>query len=153
LILGDILHSRVARSDIFGLQKMGATVSVCAPPTLLPVGIEQFGVKVFADVKTALENCDAVIVLRLQLEREAAGFIPSLREYNTFFALTDETLAAVTHKVFVLHPGPVNREIELSSMVTDRDDTMGKSESLILKQVTNGVAVRMAVLKLLLEQS
>ncbi len=153
LILGDILHSRVARSDIFGLQKMGATVSVCAPPTLLPVGIEQFGVKVFADVKKALENCDAVIVLRLQLEREAAGFIPSLREYNTFFALTDESLATVTHKVFVLHPGPVNREIELSSVVTDRDDTAGKSKSLILKQVTNGVAVRMAVLKLLLEPS
>jgi aspartate carbamoyltransferase catalytic subunit len=132
---------------------MGAVVSVCAPPTLLPVGIEHFGVKTFADVRTALENCDAVIVLRLQLEREAAGFIPTLREYNTFFALTDETLAAVTHKVFVLHPGPVNREIELSSVVTDRDDTTGKSNSLILKQVTNGVAVRMAVLKLLLGHS
>lgn len=150
LILGDILHSRVARSNIFGLRKMGASVSVCAPPTLLPVGIEHFGVKVFADIRQALEQCDAAIVLRLQLEREAAGFIPTLREYNTFFALTDEALSKVSHKIFVLHPGPVNREIELSSVVTDRDDTSGKSESLILRQVTNGVAVRMAVLKVLL---
>ncbi|MCS7012028.1 MAG: aspartate carbamoyltransferase catalytic subunit [Chloroherpetonaceae bacterium] len=149
LILGDILHSRVARSNIFGLQKMGARVSVCAPPTLLPVGIEHFGVQVFTRLQEALQACDAVIVLRLQLEREAAGFVPTLREYNTFFALTDEALAKVTHKVFVLHPGPVNREIELSSVVTDRDDTAGKSESLILKQVTNGVAVRMAVLSVL----
>ncbi|MFN3385667.1 MAG: aspartate carbamoyltransferase catalytic subunit [Candidatus Thermochlorobacter sp.] len=150
LILGDILHSRVARSNIFGLRKMGASVSVCAPPTLLPVGIEHFGVKVFANIAQALEQCDAAIVLRLQLEREAAGFIPTLREYNTFFALTDEALSKVSHKIFVLHPGPVNREIELSSVVTDRDDTSGKSESLILRQVTNGVAVRMAVLKVLL---
>ncbi len=150
LILGDILHSRVARSNIFGLRKMRASVSVCAPPTLLPVGIEHFGVKVFADISQALEQCDAAIVLRLQLEREAAGFIPTLREYNTFFALTDEALSKVSHKIFVLHPGPVNREIELSSVVTDRDDTSGKSESLILRQVTNGVAVRMAVLKVLL---
>lgn len=151
LILGDILHSRVARSNIFGLQKMGASVAVCAPPTLLPVGIEHFGVKVLARVPDALQASDAVIVLRLQLEREAAGFVPTLREYNTFFALTDEALANVSHKIFVLHPGPVNREVELSSVVTDRDDTAGKSESLILKQVTNGVAVRMAVLNLLFE--
>lgn len=153
LILGDILHSRVARSNIFGLRKMGALVSVCAPPTLLPVGIEHFGAKVFANISDALEQCDAAIALRLQLEREAAGFIPTLREYNAFFALTDDALSKVSHKVFVLHPGPVNREVELSSVVTDRDDTAGKSESLILKQVTNGVAVRMAVLKLLLNDA
>lgn len=153
LILGDILHSRVARSNIFGLRKMGALVSVCAPPTLLPVGIEYFGATVFANISDALERCDAAIVLRLQLEREAAGFIPTLREYNAFFALTDDALSKVSHKIFVLHPGPVNREVELSSVVTDRDDTAGKSESLILKQVTNGVAVRMAVLKLLLNDA
>jgi aspartate carbamoyltransferase catalytic subunit len=153
LILGDILHSRVARSNIFGLRTMGAHVSVCAPPTLLPPFVEALDVTVYHNLSDALQNADAAIVLRLQLEREAAGYIPSIREYNHFFALTDESLSALSEKIFVLHPGPVNREIELSSVVTDRDDSSGKSESLILTQVTNGVAVRMAVLSLLLANS
>lgn len=158
LILGDILHSRVARSNIFGLQTLGAHVSVCAPPTLLPRGIEQFGVEVFTDLRAALRQCDAVNVLRIQLEREAGGYLPSLSEYHRFYGLTDEALSAASKKIFVLHPGPMNREIEISSAVADRvsprmpntPDADAPSESLILRQVTNGVAVRMAVLKLLL---
>jgi aspartate carbamoyltransferase catalytic subunit len=150
LILGDILHSRVARSNIFGLVTMGAKVSVCAPPTLLPVGIESFGVEVFSHLDDALENQDAIIVLRIQLEREAGGYIPSIPEYTRFYGLTDERLAKLQKKVFVLHPGPINREIELSSSVADRTNAKSLSESRIVSQVTNGVAVRMAVLKTLL---
>ncbi|MDX2128445.1 MAG: aspartate carbamoyltransferase catalytic subunit [Chloroherpetonaceae bacterium] len=159
LILGDILHSRVARSNIFGLTTMGAKVGVCAPPTFLPVGIETWGneenpIEIFTDVKKAVKWCDAVIVLRLQLEREAAGYIPSIREYRNFFSLTDDALVAASREVFVMHPGPVNREIEISGTVADRVDIDapigGLSGSLILKQVSNGVAVRMAALQLLL---
>jgi aspartate carbamoyltransferase catalytic subunit len=152
LILGDVLHSRVARSNIFGLQTMGAQVSVCAPPTLLPPHIPEFGVTVYSNLSKALASCDAVIVLRLQLEREASGFIPSVREYSRFFGLTDDAISAVGKKIVVLHPGPMNREIEISSSVADRlsPDADVASESVILRQVTRGVAVRMAVLKLLL---
>ncbi|MBC8044299.1 MAG: aspartate carbamoyltransferase catalytic subunit [Rhizobacter sp.] len=159
LILGDILHSRVARSNIFGLQTLGAKVSLCAPPTLLPREIHRLGVTVFTDIREAIRNCDAVNVLRIQLEREAGGFIPSLSEYHRFYGLTEEAVAVASKKIFILHPGPINREIEISSSVADRfgsdaqEMPQAKSESLILRQVTNGVAVRMAVLHLLLSSS
>ncbi len=150
LIMGDILHSRVARSNIFGLRAMGASVSLCAPPTLLPAGIEEFGVTLYANLEQAVQNCDAAIVLRLQLERETAGFIPSLREYTRFFSLTEDALAKRDKKLFVLHPGPMNREVEISSAVADSELHDKASQSLILEQVTSGVAVRMAVLQRLL---
>ncbi|NTV45999.1 MAG: aspartate carbamoyltransferase catalytic subunit [Chlorobiales bacterium] len=150
LILGDILHSRVARSNIFGLKTMGAKVSVCAPPTLLPAGIESFGVQIYNDLDKALEDVDAVVVLRLQLEREAGGYIPSIPEYTRFYGLTDERMERLKKKIYVLHPGPINREIELSNSVADRTDSDTLSDSRIISQVTNGVAVRMAVLKELL---
>lgn len=150
LILGDILHSRVARSNIFGLTTMGAKVSVCAPPTLLPAGIESFGVTIYNDLDHALQDADAVIVLRIQLEREAGGYIPSVREYTKFYGLTDERLEKIRKKVYVLHPGPINREVELSNSVADRTNSDRLSDSRIVSQVTNGVAVRMAVLKELL---
>lgn len=149
LILGDILHSRVARSNIFGLQTMGAQVLLCAPPTLLPTKIEDFGVAVYHDIASAVQNCDAAIVLRLQLERETSGFIPSLREYTRYFSLTNEVLEKRAKKIFVLHPGPMNREIEIAGSIADSalPDGDSSSESLILRQVTSGVAVRMAVLQ------
>lgn len=150
LIVGDILHSRVARSNIFGLRAMGASVSLCAPPTLLPAKIEEFGVTLYANLERAVASCDAAIVLRLQLERETAGFIPSLREYSRFFSLTSEALAKRKNKIFVLHPGPMNREIEISSAVADSAAVNEVPQSLILEQVASGVAVRMAVLKRLL---
>jgi aspartate carbamoyltransferase catalytic subunit len=152
LILGDILHSRVARSNIFGLRTMGAQVLVCAPPTLLPPMIETFGVSVFHDIETAIQHCDAAIVLRLQLERETSGFIPSIREYTRYFSLTQAVLQKSAKKIFVLHPGPINREIEIAGSIADRalPDGDSASESLILRQVTSGVAVRMAVLQHLL---
>jgi aspartate carbamoyltransferase catalytic subunit len=144
LIMGDILHSRVARSNIFGLRTMGTHVSLCAPPTLLPANIDEFGVTLYTNLAHAVQDCDAAIVLRLQLERETAGFIPSLREYTRFFSLTEEILSKRDKKLFVLHPGPMNREVEISSTVAD------SHQSLILEQVTSGVAVRMAVLQTLL---
>lgn len=147
LILGDILHSRVARSNIFGLQKMGAEVSVCAPTTLMPTAIDAFGVKVHHDLNRAVSDVDAVIVLRIQLERESGGYIPSINEYSSFYALTDEKLAELKQKLVVLHPGPINREIELSGHIADETGEKAMSESKILNQVTNGIAVRMAVLK------
>ncbi|MFQ3598740.1 MAG: aspartate carbamoyltransferase catalytic subunit [Chloroherpetonaceae bacterium] len=150
LIMGDVLHSRVARSNIFGLRTMGAHVSLCAPPTLLPANIDDFGVSLFSNLAHAVQNCDAAIVLRLQLERETAGFIPSLREYTRFFSLTEEVLAQRDKKLFVLHPGPMNREVEISSAVADSELHDKASQSLILEQVTSGVAVRMAVLQRLL---
>lgn len=150
LIMGDILHSRVARSNIFGLRTMGAHVSLCAPPTLLPANIDDFGVSLFAKLEDAVQDCDAAIVLRLQLERETAGFIPSLREYTRFFSLTEDILAKRDKKLFVLHPGPMNREVEISSTIADSQHHDKSSQSLILEQVTSGVAVRMAVLQKLL---
>jgi len=142
-IVGDILHSRVARSNIFGLLKMGAEVGVCGPMTLLPRGIETLGVKVFPRVEEAIEWADALNVLRLQLERMNAGFIPSLREYNRFYGITSPRLERASHDLLILHPGPINRGVEIDSDVADG------AHSVILKQVTNGVAVRMAVLYLL----
>jgi len=142
-IVGDVLHSRVARSNIWGLRKMGAEVAVCGPKSLLPHAIEEFGVTVFPRVEEAIEWAQALNVLRLQLERMTAGYIPSLREYNRVFGVTRERLDRAQRDVLILHPGPMNRGVEIDSDVADGP------HSVILNQVTNGVAVRMAVLYLL----
>ncbi|MGQ0715148.1 MAG: aspartate carbamoyltransferase catalytic subunit [Gemmatimonadaceae bacterium] len=142
-IVGDVLHSRVARSNIWGLTKMGAEVAVCGPRSLLPRNIAEFGVTVFKRIEEAIEWAEALNVLRLQLERMQAGYIPSLREYNRVFGVTRERLDRAPRDVLVLHPGPMNRGVEIDSDVADGE------HSVILDQVTNGVAVRMAVLYLL----
>ncbi len=142
-IVGDILHSRVARSNIFGLLKLGAEVAVCGPVTLLPSGIDALGVRVFRRVEEAIEWADVLNVLRLQLERMTAGFVPSLREYNRFYGISARRLALAARELLILHPGPMNRGVEIDSGVADGP------HSVILEQVTNGVAVRMAVLYLL----
>jgi aspartate carbamoyltransferase catalytic subunit len=142
-IVGDVLHSRVARSNIWGLAKMGAEVAVCGPRSLLPSAIDAFGVTVFDRVEDALEWADALNVLRLQLERMTGGYIPSLREYNRVFGITRARLERAGRDVVILHPGPMNRGVEIDSDVADGPC------SVILDQVTNGVAVRMAVLYLL----
>ena len=142
-ICGDSLHSRVARSNIWGLLKLGAEVAVCGPPTLLPRGIAELGVTVFHRIDDAIRSADALNVLRLQLERMQAGFIPSLREYNRVFGVTSERLSRAPRDLVILHPGPMNRGVEIDSDVADGE------HSVILPQVTNGVAVRMAVLYLL----
>jgi len=142
-IVGDVLHSRVARSNIWGLAKMGAEVAVCGPRSLLPSAIDAFGVTVFDRVEDALEWADALNVLRLQLERMTAGYIPSLREYNRVFGITRARLERAARDIIILHPGPMNRGVEIDSDVADGPC------SVILDQVTNGVAVRMAVLYLL----
>ncbi|MCJ7627824.1 MAG: aspartate carbamoyltransferase catalytic subunit [Longimicrobiales bacterium] len=142
-VIGDVLHSRVARSNFFGLLKMGAEVAVCGPKTLLPMRIEELGVKVFPRVEEALEWADVINVLRLQLERMEGGYIPSLREYNRFFGITQARLDAAGRDILILHPGPMNRGVEIDSDVADGPNQV------ILQQVTNGVAVRMAVLYLL----
>jgi aspartate carbamoyltransferase catalytic subunit len=142
-IVGDVLHSRVARSNIWALEKMGAQVAVCGPRSLLPNAIEEFGVIVFKRIEEAIEWAEALNVLRLQLERMTAGYIPSLREYNRVFGISRERLERAPHDIVVLHPGPINRGVEIDSDVADGP------HSVILDQVTNGVAVRMAVLYLL----
>jgi aspartate carbamoyltransferase catalytic subunit len=142
-ICGDIMHSRVARSNIWGLLKLGAQVAVCGPASLLPLGIEQLGVSVFHRIEAAIEWADALNVLRLQLERMQGGYIPSLREYNRVFGVTVERLERAPRDLVILHPGPMNRGVEIDSRVADGP------HSVILDQVTNGVAVRMAVLYLL----
>ena len=142
-IVGDVLHSRVARSNIFGLRTLGAEVAVCGPRTLLPRGIEEMGVRVLRRVEDAIEWADCLNVLRLQLERMQAGYVPSLREYNRFYGVTSERVAAARKELLILHPGPMNRGVEIDSDVADGP------HSVILNQVTNGVAVRMAVLYLL----
>jgi aspartate carbamoyltransferase catalytic subunit len=142
-IVGDVLHSRVARSNIYGLVKLGAEVAVCGPRTLLPRGIEEMGVRVFDRVETAIEWADVLNILRLQLERMEGGYVPSLREYNHIWGVSSQRLAAVDRELLILHPGPMNRGVEIDSDVADGP------HSVILQQVTNGVAVRMAVLYLL----
>jgi aspartate carbamoyltransferase catalytic subunit len=142
-ICGDVLHSRVARSNIWGLQKLGAEVAVCGPRSLLPRAIAEMGVTVFDRIENAIEWADALNVLRLQLERMEGGYIPSLREYNRVFGVTRERLERAPRDILIMHPGPMNRGVEIDSDVADGP------HSVILEQVTNGVAVRMAVLYLL----
>ena len=143
-IVGDITHSRVARSNIWGMGKLGAEVRVCGPPTLIPPDIERMGVKVFYSPEEALEEVDVIMMLRIQKERQKGGLLPSLNEYKEFFSLTQEKLDLARGDALVMHPGPVNRGVELPAKIAD-----GK-RSIILDQVTNGVAVRMAILYLLL---
>jgi aspartate carbamoyltransferase catalytic subunit len=142
-ICGDVLHSRVARSNIWGLLKLGAEVAVCGPRSLLPNAIDQMGVRVFGRIEEAIEWAEALNILRLQLERMQAGYIPSLREYNRVFGVTRERLERAPGDIVVMHPGPMNRGVEIDSDVADGP------HSVILDQVTNGVAIRMAVLYLL----
>lgn len=142
-IIGDILHSRVALSNIFCLQKLGAEVMVCGPTTLMPKYIHSLGVKVEHNLRKALEWCDVANMLRIQLERQDIKFFPSLREYTMLFGLNKDLLDSLSKKIVVMHPGPINRGVEITSDVAD------SSQSIILEQVENGVAVRMAVLFLL----
>ncbi len=139
-IVGDIAHSRVARSNIWGLTKLGAKVTVCAPEMLLPVGIEKTGVKTSSNIDEALKNADAVNVLRMQFERDEGAAFPEQLDYFKRFGITGERLAKAKKDIVVMHPGPINRGIEMSSEVADG------ANSVILEQVTNGIAVRMAVL-------
>jgi aspartate carbamoyltransferase catalytic subunit len=141
-IVGDIAHSRVARSDIYGLTAMGARVRVCGPPTMIPPGIDNLGAQVYYDMDRAVEGADAVMMLRLQLERQASGLFPGVREYAKLFGLNPERLKRAARHALVMHPGPMNRGVEISSDVAD-------STPVILEQVTNGVAIRMAVMFLL----
>jgi aspartate carbamoyltransferase catalytic subunit len=143
VIVGDLAHSRVARSNIHGLVTMGAEVVVCGPPTLMPVDIERLGVAVEFDLKKALEGADAVNVLRIQLERQEKGLFPSVDEYRRVWGVNREVLQRAKKDCIVMHPGPMNRGIEIAQDVADGE------RSVILDQVTNGVAVRMAVLYLL----
>lgn len=146
VIVGDILHSRVALSNIYCLQKLGAEVMVCGPTTLIPKYIDQLGVKVEHDLKNALEWCDVANMLRIQLERQDIKYFPSLREYSMQYGLTKEILDGLSKKIVVMHPGPINRGVEITSDVADSD------QAIILDQVENGVAVRMAVIYLLASQ-
>ena len=142
-ICGDVLHSRVARSNIWGLKHVGAEVAVCGPRSLMPNAIEEFGVTVFNRIEEAIEWADALNVLRLQFERMTGGYIPSSREYNRVFGVSRERLERAPRDILILHPGPMNRGVEIDSDVADGP------HSVILHQVTNGVAIRMAVLYLL----
>jgi aspartate carbamoyltransferase catalytic subunit len=142
-IIGDISHSRVALSNIHGLLKMGAKVTLCGPATLIPREIEKLGVDVSYHVDEVLSRVDIINVLRIQLERQDSGLFPSLREYHNYFGITRERLDKLTQPITIIHPGPINRGVEISSDVADSE------HSLILNQVTNGVAIRMAVLYLL----
>jgi aspartate carbamoyltransferase catalytic subunit len=144
LIVGDIAHSRVARSDLHGLTAMGAEVTVCGPATLIPVGLEQLGVAVCEDLDCAIRGAQVVIALRIQLERQERGLFPSLREYSERFGVTAQRLDRAAPGVTVMHPGPINRGLEIAPDVADAGYT------LICNQVTNGVAVRMALLFMLM---
>ncbi|MGC8863117.1 MAG: aspartate carbamoyltransferase catalytic subunit [Armatimonadota bacterium] len=144
LIVGDIMHSRVARSNLWGLSKMGAEVRLCGPRTLLPAEVEKLPVKVFTDLDSAIEGVDVVNVLRIQLERMDRGFFPSIREYTNLFGINKARLRRAQKDVLVMHPGPMNRGIEITPEVADGEFAV------ITDQVTNGVAVRMALLYLLL---
>ena len=142
-IIGDILHSRVALSNIFCLQKLGAEVMVCGPTTLIPKYISSLGVKVEYNLQKALEWCDVANMLRIQLERQDIKYFPSLREYVQQYGLTKSRLDSLSKKIIIMHPGPINRGVEITSEVADSE------QSIILQQVENGVAIRMAVLYLL----
>lgn len=142
-IVGDILHSRVARSDIFAMQKMGMEVRVCGPPTLLPRHVEALGVQKFTAIEAAIADVDIIMMLRIQLERMGAGLFSTLREYSKLFGLNLDRLKAARPDVLIMHPGPINRGVEIAPEVADGP------YSLILDQVANGVAIRMALLYLL----
>lgn len=142
-IFGDILHSRVALSNIFCLKKLGAEVIVCGPPTLIPKHIHELGVGVSHDVRKTLEWCDVANILRIQLERQDIKYFPSLREYAQYFGINKTLLDSLDKPIVIMHPGPINRGVEITSDVADSE------HSIILQQVENGVAVRMAVLYLL----
>jgi aspartate carbamoyltransferase catalytic subunit len=143
VIIGDILHSRVALSNIFALQKLGAEVMVCGPATLLPKHITELGVRVTLDLREALEWCDVANVLRIQMERQQVKYFPSLREYSLYYGINRKLLDSLRKPITIMHPGPINRGVELNSNVADSE------HAIILEQVENGVAVRMAVLYLL----
>jgi aspartate carbamoyltransferase catalytic subunit len=145
-IIGDILHSRVALSNIFCLKKLGAEVRVCGPTTLIPKYITSLGVQVSHDVQETLQWCDVANVLRIQLERLQVKYFPSLREYSLYFGINKKMLDELDHNIVLMHPGPINRGVELTS------DAADSRQSIILNQVENGVAVRMAVLYLLAQQ-
>jgi len=142
-IVGDIQHSRVARSNIFGMQKMGMQVRVCGPPTLLPRHLERLGVEVFTRIEAAIADVDIIMMLRVQLERQGGGFFPTLREYSKLFGLNVDRLKAAKQNVLIMHPGPINRGVEIAPEVADGP------YSLILNQVENGLAIRMGLLYLL----
>ena len=143
VIIGDVLHSRVALSNIHCLQKLGAEVAVCGPSTLIPKYINSLGVHHYSDLKEALNWCDVANVLRIQLERQDVNYFPSLREYSMVYGVNKELLDSLEKEIVVMHPGPINRGVELSSDVADSD------HAIILDQVENGVAIRMAVMYLL----
>ncbi len=138
-IMGDIAHSRVARSDIIGFSKMGATVSVCAPETMIPMGIEQLGCQVAPNIETCLADADVIMMLRIQKERQGNILFPTEREYAALFGLNTQRLSLAKKDALIMHPGPMNRGVEISSDIADCD------RSIILEQVTNGVALRMAL--------
>ena len=142
-IVGDVKHSRVARSNIYGLNKLGAEVVLAGPSTLLPSNLQDMGVKVYTDVEKAVEGADVVMGLRIQLERQKKGLFPSIREYNKYFGIDERRLSMAKPDTILMHPGPVNRGVELNPQVADG------SQSVINQQVTNGVCVRMAVLNML----
>ena len=142
-IVGDIAHSRVARSNIYGLRTMGAKVSVCGPATLMPRGIEQLGVDVYHHIDDVIPQVNVLNVLRIQLERDAGKLFPTIREYHNYYGITKQRLDRSTNPVTIMHPGPINRDVEISADVADSE------HSVILQQVLNGVAIRMAVLYLL----
>lgn len=142
-IVGDVLHSRVALSNIYALKMLGAEVSVCAPKSLIPKHIDSLGVKISTDLSKTLKWCDALNILRIQNERMDLNYFPSTREYTQNFGLTSKRLKAVKKDIVILHPGPINRGVEISSEVADSD------QSIILDQVENGVAIRMAIIYLL----
>lgn len=142
-IIGDIEHSRVARSNIWAMKTCGMNVTIFGPPTMIPVGVEAFGVNIASNIDEAVKDADVIIMLRIQRERMAKLLIPSEREYSKLFALTPTVMEKVKKDVIVMHPGPINRGVELSSVVADSQN------SAILEQVENGVAIRMAVLSFL----
>jgi aspartate carbamoyltransferase catalytic subunit len=143
-IVGDVLHSRVARSNVLLLTKLGAQVTLVAPPTLLPVGVENWPVTISYDLDRVLENVDAIMMLRIQLERMSEMFFPNAREYSRYFGLNSDRLRRLKPHAIVMHPGPMNRGLEITA------DSADSARSVIVEQVTNGVSVRMAILYLLL---
>ncbi|MCD4780207.1 MAG: aspartate carbamoyltransferase catalytic subunit [Candidatus Omnitrophica bacterium] len=143
-IVGDILHSRVARSNIHGLTRMGASVTVCGPSTLMPIGIEKLGVNVNYNLDDVIQESDVIMLLRIQKERQQEKYLPSIREYAKVFGIRQQRLQKAKKRVLIMHPGPTNRGVELTADIADGE------HSVILEQVTNGVAIRMAILYLLL---